>query len=321
MSINDAAVFRRPRGLPETFFARPATMADQHAAYELVAGAEQHDDGLVEIDEGDIEAAWSAPGANLATMTALVFDGDSLVGMAELSDGGRAEVAVAPGARGRGIGASLLRWTEDQAPDLGIRRMRQIVSDKRSDAVTLLRANGYEPTSTAWILEVAFDGPPPTPEVPAGIRIRPYEPGRDDREVYRLIEDAFAEWGSPEHRPMTFEDWHRTPCGGDATVTVVHSRSRHLAEITRSADILIAAIGQPEFVRAEHVRDGAVVIDVGINRVDDPTMERGYRLVGDVAFAEVSEKASAITPVPGGVGPMTIAMLMANTVRACRQMA
>jgi methylenetetrahydrofolate dehydrogenase (NADP+)/methenyltetrahydrofolate cyclohydrolase len=107
--------------------------------------------------------------------------------------------------------------------------------------------------------------------------------------------------------------------GGDATVTVVHSRSQRLGEISRSADILVAAIGQPEFVRAEHVRDGAIVIDVGINRLDDPTMERGYRLVGDVAFAEVSEKASAITPVPGGVGPMTIAMLMANTVRACRQ--
>jgi methylenetetrahydrofolate dehydrogenase (NADP+)/methenyltetrahydrofolate cyclohydrolase len=107
--------------------------------------------------------------------------------------------------------------------------------------------------------------------------------------------------------------------GGDATVTVVHSRSKRLSEITRSADILIAAIGQPEFVRAEHVREGAVVIDVGINRVDDPTTDRGYRLVGDVAFGEVSEKAAAITPVPGGVGPMTIAMLMANTVRACRQ--
>jgi methylenetetrahydrofolate dehydrogenase (NADP+)/methenyltetrahydrofolate cyclohydrolase len=109
--------------------------------------------------------------------------------------------------------------------------------------------------------------------------------------------------------------------GGDATVTVVHSRSKRLAEITRSADILIAAIGQAEFVRAEHVREGAVVIDVGINRVDDPAMERGYRLVGDVAFGEVSERASAITPVPGGVGPMTIAMLMANTIRACRQSA
>jgi methylenetetrahydrofolate dehydrogenase (NADP+) / methenyltetrahydrofolate cyclohydrolase len=106
--------------------------------------------------------------------------------------------------------------------------------------------------------------------------------------------------------------------GGDATVTVAHSRSNRLPEITRSADILIAAIGQPQFVRAEHVREGAVVIDVGINRVDDPTAERGYRLVGDVAFDEVSAKASAITPVPGGVGPMTIAMLMANTVKACR---
>jgi methylenetetrahydrofolate dehydrogenase (NADP+)/methenyltetrahydrofolate cyclohydrolase len=106
---------------------------------------------------------------------------------------------------------------------------------------------------------------------------------------------------------------------GDATVTVVHSRSRDLAEITRSADIIIAAIGRAEFVKADHVREGAVVIDVGINRVEDAARERGYRLVGDVAFDEVSKKASAITPVPGGVGPMTIAMLMANTVKAARQ--
>ena len=108
--------------------------------------------------------------------------------------------------------------------------------------------------------------------------------------------------------------------GADATVTVVHSRSKRLAEITRSADIVVAAMGQPGFVKAEHVRDGAVVIDVGINRVDDPKTERGYRLVGDVAFDEVAPKTSAITPVPGGVGPMTIAMLMSNTVKACRQM-
>ena len=106
--------------------------------------------------------------------------------------------------------------------------------------------------------------------------------------------------------------------GGDATVTVVHSRSKNLAEITRTADILIAAIGRPLFVRSEHVREGAVVIDVGINRVEDAGKERGYRLVGDVDFEAVAGKASAITPVPGGVGPMTIAMLMANTVKACR---
>jgi methylenetetrahydrofolate dehydrogenase (NADP+) / methenyltetrahydrofolate cyclohydrolase len=105
----------------------------------------------------------------------------------------------------------------------------------------------------------------------------------------------------------------------NATVTVVHSRSRDLAEISRSADIIVAAIGRAEFVKAEHVGEGAVVIDVGINRVEDATTQRGYRLVGDVAFDEVSNKASAITPVPGGVGPMTIAMLMSNTVKAARQ--
>ncbi|HEV3409915.1 MAG TPA: tetrahydrofolate dehydrogenase/cyclohydrolase catalytic domain-containing protein [Chthoniobacterales bacterium] len=105
----------------------------------------------------------------------------------------------------------------------------------------------------------------------------------------------------------------------NATVTVVHSRSRNLSEITRSADIVIAAIGQAHFVKAEHVREGAVVIDVGINRLNDASAERGYRLVGDVAFDEVAAKTAAITPVPGGVGPMTIAMLMSNTIKACRQ--
>ena len=109
--------------------------------------------------------------------------------------------------------------------------------------------------------------------------------------------------------------------GGDATVTVAHSRTRDLTAITRRADILIAAIGRPEFVRAEHVKEGAVVIDVGINRVEAPGTDKGYKLVGDVAFDEVAPKCRAITPVPGGVGPMTIAMLMANTVKACRQAA
>lgn len=109
--------------------------------------------------------------------------------------------------------------------------------------------------------------------------------------------------------------------GGDATVTVAHSRTRDLAAITRRADILIAAIGRPEFVRAEHVKEGAVVIDVGINRVEAPGTDKGYKLVGDVAFDEVAPKCRAITPVPGGVGPMTIAMLMANTIKACRQAA
>ena len=109
--------------------------------------------------------------------------------------------------------------------------------------------------------------------------------------------------------------------GGDATVTVAHSRTRNLPEVCRSADILIAAIGRAEFVRGEFVREGAVVIDVGINRVEDPASAKGYKLVGDVAFDEVARKCRAITPVPGGVGPMTIAMLMANTIASCRRFA
>jgi len=108
--------------------------------------------------------------------------------------------------------------------------------------------------------------------------------------------------------------------GTDATVTVAHSRTADLAAVTREADIVIAAIGRPNFLGAEHVREGAVVIDVGINRIDEPADPRGYRLVGDVDFAAVAPKCRAITPVPGGVGPMTIAMLMRNTVRACRNL-
>jgi methylenetetrahydrofolate dehydrogenase (NADP+)/methenyltetrahydrofolate cyclohydrolase len=107
--------------------------------------------------------------------------------------------------------------------------------------------------------------------------------------------------------------------GGNATVTVCHSRTRDLGAVTRTANIVIVAIGKPEFLTADMVREGVVVIDVGINRVADASNARGYRLVGDVAFDEVARKAAAITPVPGGVGRMTIAMLMKNTVQACEQ--
>jgi methylenetetrahydrofolate dehydrogenase (NADP+)/methenyltetrahydrofolate cyclohydrolase len=102
----------------------------------------------------------------------------------------------------------------------------------------------------------------------------------------------------------------------DATVTLLHSRSKNIAEHCRRADIIIAAMGQALFVKADMVKPGAVVIDVGVNRIDDPTAKNGYRLVGDVDFAAVSEVAGAITPNPGGVGPMTIAMLLSNTARA-----
>jgi methylenetetrahydrofolate dehydrogenase (NADP+)/methenyltetrahydrofolate cyclohydrolase len=120
-------------------------------------------------------------------------------------------------------------------------------------------------------------------------------------------------------KPMALLLMKRGP-GGDATVTVAHSRTRNLAEVTRAADIVIAAIGRPHFLGAEHIREGAVVIDVGINRVDDPTHPKSYRLVGDVDYDAVASKCAAITPVPGGVGPMTIAMLMANCVTAAERL-
>jgi methylenetetrahydrofolate dehydrogenase (NADP+)/methenyltetrahydrofolate cyclohydrolase len=106
---------------------------------------------------------------------------------------------------------------------------------------------------------------------------------------------------------------------GNATVTVCHSATKNMAEHTRRADILIAAVGVPELIKGDMVREGAVVVDVGINRVEDKSNPKGYRLVGDVDFDSVSKKAAAITPVPGGVGPMTVAMLLSNTVKAAEK--
>ena len=119
-------------------------------------------------------------------------------------------------------------------------------------------------------------------------------------------------------KPMASLLVQDTP-GGNATVTICHSRSRDLPSIARLADILVVAIGKPEFVTADMVKPGAVVVDVGINRVPDATHPKGYRIVGDVAFGPVAEVAGWITPVPGGVGKMTIAMLLLNTVQAAKQ--
>ena len=118
-------------------------------------------------------------------------------------------------------------------------------------------------------------------------------------------------------RPMSILLNQKRPVG-NATVTVVHSRTKNIKEFTQNADIIIAALGMPEFLKGDMVKEGVVIIDVGITRVDDPSRPRGYRLAGDVHFKSVSEKASYITPVPGGVGPMTIAMLLKNTLLACK---
>lgn len=106
--------------------------------------------------------------------------------------------------------------------------------------------------------------------------------------------------------------------GANATVTVCHTRTKDIPKYTREADIIIAAAGRPDTVTADMVKEGVVIIDVGVNRIDDPTKKKGFRLVGDVDFDAVKEKASAISPVPGGVGPMTVTMLLANTVKAAK---
>ena len=151
------------------------------------------------------------------------------------------------------------------------------------------------------------------PATPAGIQQLLLRSGYDPQGAHVVVCGRSDIVGKPVASLLM----QRSP-GANATVTVCHTRTRDLASITRQADILIAAIGQPRVITADMVKQGAVVIDVGTNRVDAPERKRGYRLVGDVDFDAVAEKAAAITPVPGGVGPMTIAMLLHNTLKAAR---
>jgi methylenetetrahydrofolate dehydrogenase (NADP+)/methenyltetrahydrofolate cyclohydrolase len=153
------------------------------------------------------------------------------------------------------------------------------------------------------------------PATPAGIIQMLMRNGYDPKGKHAVIVGRSTIVGRPVAHLLIMD----TP-GGNATVTIAHSRTRDLPAITRQADILIAAIGKPEFITADMVKPGAVVIDVGVNRVDDPSAPKGYKLVGDVAFDEVSRVAAAISPVPGGVGPMTITMLLENTLRAAQQL-
>jgi len=155
-----------------------------------------------------------------------------------------------------------------------------------------------------------------TPCTPAGVIELLVRAGIETRGAHAVIVGRSNIVGKPMACLLS-----RKGPGGDATVTIAHSRTRDLPALCRTADILVAAIGQPEFVRGEWIKPGATVIDVGINRVDDPAAKRGYRLTGDVAYAEAAQVAGAITPVPGGVGPMTIALLMRNTLQAACQRA
>jgi methylenetetrahydrofolate dehydrogenase (NADP+)/methenyltetrahydrofolate cyclohydrolase len=173
--------------------------------------------------------------------------------------------------------------------------------------------DGFHPVNVGKVLIGKSDGFAPC--TPAGVQRMLIESGVETRGANCGIVGRSNIVG----KPMAALLMQGGP-GGDATVTVCHSRTRDLAGHARRADILIAAVGRPRTITADMVKPGAVVIDVGVNRIPDATRKSGTRLVGDVDFEAVRQVASLITPVPGGVGPMTIAMLLSNTVRAARQL-
>ena len=183
-------------------------------------------------------------------------------------------------------------------PDVVIRRI-----DPEKDV------DGFHPTNVGLVLTGSAEGFAPC--TPAGVMAMLRAYGVETRGANVVIIGRSNIVGKPMASLLI-----QSGQDADATVTVCHSRTRDLADHTRRADILIAAVGRAHLVTADMVKPGAVVIDVGMNRVDDATAPKGYRLVGDVDFDAVRDVASLITPVPGGVGPMTIAMLMQNTVRA-----
>ncbi len=172
-------------------------------------------------------------------------------------------------------------------------------------------ADGFHPINVGRML---IGNPMFLPATPHGIQEMLVRSGNDPEGKHVVIVGRSNIVGKPVAAILM-----QKKKGANATVTLCHSRTRDLASIVRMGDIVVAAIGSPRFITADMIKPGAVVIDVGTNRVDDPSAKKGYRWVGDVDFEAVSEKASAITPVPGGVGPMTIVMLMKNTVMAaCR---
>jgi methylenetetrahydrofolate dehydrogenase (NADP+)/methenyltetrahydrofolate cyclohydrolase len=187
---------------------------------------------------------------------------------------------------------------------------RHIREDEIFSAIDYRKdVDGFHPVNVGKLL--LGQNPLFTPCTPAGVHELLIRSGVPTSGAEVVILGRGNIVGKPMAAILLQKDKH-----ADATVTLLHSRSKNIAEHCRRADILIAAMGQAHFVKADMVKPGAVVIDVGVNRVDDPAAKNGYRLVGDVDFAAVSKIAGAITPNPGGVGPMTIAMLLANTVRA-----
>ena len=191
--------------LPDGLTSRSANLEDVASITQLIAACELDLDGVAEIDPGDVEMSFGRVGYDPALDCVLVHDGDKLVGWAEVHRT-RAEADVRPGHRGRGIGAALLRWTERRARETGQPSVDQMVTDANVAAADLFHGSGYATAETAWLLQIRFDdGPPPVPAPPEGITIRPFERGRDERNAYQVIEDAFGEW--IDRTPQSFEEW------------------------------------------------------------------------------------------------------------------
>jgi ribosomal protein S18 acetylase RimI-like enzyme len=191
-------------GLPDGLVARPLMRDDVDAVFRLEQTCEALDDGEAEIALSDVEAEWHRPAFDPATMSVGVFDADRLVAYAEVF-GSRAEAAVAPAERGRGIGSALARWTWTIAEASGRDRVGQTISDTEDAARALFESLGYELGHTSWILRIGIDEEPPPPELPSGLALRGYRPGVDEPQMFDVIETAFSAWEGRE--PNAFEDW------------------------------------------------------------------------------------------------------------------
>jgi ribosomal protein S18 acetylase RimI-like enzyme len=185
---------------------RPLTAADAQAVCELEAAGEAFEDGDVEIALADVEADWRRPGFDAATMSIGAFLGSRLIAYAQVMQG-RAEALVHPECRGRGLGTRLAMWTWEVARAEGRDRVGQTISDNERSAAGLFRSLGYVPGFTAWILRIDLSDPRGAPVLPEGYLFRPYRPGEDDWEIYRLIDEAFDEWRNEDSESMGFENW------------------------------------------------------------------------------------------------------------------
>ena len=191
--------------LPDGLTARPPVADDAPGVYELYATCEALVQDVVDIQLEDIVADWRRPSFDLHADAILVLGGGRIVAEAEVFKGRRAEVAVHPDVRGRGVGTALLEWTRRRALQVGSPIVGQTTPDADEAARDLLRAKGYDPMWSSWVLSTAIDEPPDPPHLPDGYEFRPFSLGRDDREVYEVVERAFGEW--PDREPYAYEDW------------------------------------------------------------------------------------------------------------------